>query len=157
MKPSVYIETSIVSYYTARPSRDLIIAGRQQMTRDWWENERHRYSLYVSALVLRESRQGEPSAARKREQVLRSIAVLETSEATEHLAAMLVKEGSIPSGYPEDALHIAVAATGEMDYLLTWNFRHINNAQTRSAIAGVVESFGLVCPVICTPEELKGE
>jgi hypothetical protein len=154
MKPRLYLETSIVSYYTGRASRDLITAGRQQITRDWWENDRRKYSLYVSALVLQESQRGEPSAAKKRQQALRGIPLLGTTSATEGLAEGLVKKGPIPPGYPEDALHIALASTGGMEYLLTWNFRHINNATMKSDIAKLVALFGYDCPVICTPEEL---
>ena len=154
MKPTLYLETSIVSYYTGRPSRDLIIAGRQQVTRDWWENERMKYSLYVSALVLLESQRGEPAAVKKREQALKGIPLVGTAEATAELAESLVKKGPIPREYPDDALHIALASTNGMDYLLTWNFRHINNATMKSDVAKIVTLFGYECPVICTPEEL---
>ena len=154
MKPTLYLETSIVSYYTGRPSRDLIIAGRQQITRDWWENERGKYSLYISALVLQESGRGEPEAVKRRQQTLRGIPLLGTTGATEELAEALVKKGPIPPGYPEDALHIALASTNGMDYLLTWNFRHINNATMKCDVARIVALFGHECPVICTPEEL---
>lgn len=154
MKPTLYLETSIVSYYTGRPSRDLVIAGRQQITRDWWEDERLKYSLYVSALVLRETQRGEPVAVKKREQALKGIPLLGMTGATEELAESLVKKGPIPQEYPEDALHIALASTSGMDYLLTWNFRHINNAAMKSDVTKIVTRFGYECPVICTPEEL---
>jgi hypothetical protein len=156
MKPILYLETSVVSYYTGRPSRDLIVAGRQQITRDWWENERHNYSLYVSALVLQESQRGEPEAIKKREQALKGIPLLGTTDQTEELAEALVTKGPIPAEYPEDALHIALASTNAAVYLLTWNFRHINNATMKSDVARIIASFGLECPVICTPEELLG-
>jgi hypothetical protein len=157
MKPTLYLETSIVSYYTGRPSRDLIVAGRQQITRDWWENERPKYSLYVSALVLQESQRGEPEAIKKREQALKGIPLLGTTDLTEELAGSLVKRGPIPAEYPEDALHIALACTNAVDYLLTWNFRHINNATMKSDVARIVAGFGFECPIICTPEELLGD
>ena len=154
MKSTLYVETSVVGYYTGRPSRDLIIAGRQQITRDWWENERREYSLYISALVLEECRRGEPEAIRKRQQALKGIPLLGTTSATAELAEALVKSGPIPPEYPEDALHIALASTNGMDYLLTWNFRHINNARTKSDVMRTVTHLGFECPVICTPEEL---
>ena len=154
MKPAIYVETSIIGYYTGRPSRDLIIAGRQQITRDWWENERLEYSLHVSALVLKECQRGEPEAIKRRQQALKGIPLLGTTDQTEELAKALVEKGPIPAQYPEDALHIALAATGNMDYLLTWNFRHINNAKTKSDVARIIGLFGHDCPVICTPEEL---
>jgi hypothetical protein len=156
MKPTVYVETSVVSYYTGRPSRDLIVAGRQEITRDWWENERRKYSLHVSALVLQESQRGEPEAVRKRQEALKGIPLLGTTDLTEQLADALVGKGPIPAEYPEDALHIALASTNAMDYLLTWNFRHINNAMMRSDVTRIISDFGLECPVICTPEELLG-
>jgi len=156
MKPMLYLETSVVSYYTGRPSRDLIVAGRQQITRDWWESERHNYSLYVSALVLQESLRGEPEAVKRREQALKGIPLLGTTDQTEKLAEALVKRGPIPAEYPEDALHIALASTNAAVYLLTWNFRHINNATMKSDVARIIAGFGFECPVICTPEELLG-
>ena len=154
MKPALYVETSIVGYYTGRPSRDLIIAGRQQITRDWWENERQKYVLHVSALVLQESQRGEPEAIKKREQALKGIPLLGMTDQTERLAEAPVKDGPIPPAYPEDALHIALASTNAMDFLLTWNFRHINNARMKSDVMRIVAGFGCECPVICTPEEL---
>jgi hypothetical protein len=154
MKPTLYIETSIVGYYAGRPSRDLIVAGRQQITRDWWENERQKYSLHISALVLQESQSGEPEAVRRREQALKGIPLLGTMSQTEKLAKALVEDGPIPREYPEDALHIAVAATNSMDFLLTWNFRHINNAKMKLDVMRLIARFGCECPVICTPEEL---
>jgi len=156
MRSTVYIETSIVGYYTGRPSRDLIIAGRQEITRHWWENERRKYSLYISALVLQESQRGEPEAAKKRREALKGIPLLGTTDLSEELADALVGKGPIPAKYPEDALHIALASTSEMDYLLTWNFRHINNAMMRADVTRIISDFGLKCPVICTPEELLG-
>mgnify|MGYP001021414645 CR=1 FL=1 len=154
MKPTLYIETSVIGYYTGRPSRDLILAGRQQITRDWWENERSEYSLHVSALVLEECRRGDSEATRRREQALKGIPLLGATDRTEELAEALVAKGPIPAQYPEDALHIALASTNSMTYLLTWNFRHINNARMKSDVARVIKLFGYDCPVICTPEEL---
>jgi predicted nucleic acid-binding protein len=156
MKPMLYLETSVVSYYTGRPSRDLIVAGRQQITRDWWENERHSYSLHVSALVLQECQRGEQEAIQRREKALRGIPLLGMTDRTEELAEALVRRGPIPPQYPEDALHIALASANAAVYLLTWNFRHINNATMKSDVAKIIASFGFECPVICTPEELQG-
>jgi len=86
MKPTLYVETSIVSYYTGRPSRDLIIAARQQITRDWWEKERQKYSLHISALVLRESQRGEPAAVKRRADALKGIPLVGMTVATQELA-----------------------------------------------------------------------
>jgi hypothetical protein len=155
MKPALYPDASVIGYCTGRPRRDLIIAGRQQITRDWWENERQKYSLHVSALVLQESQRGELEAVKRRELVLRGIPVLGTTEQTEESAEALVRNGPIPPEYPEDALHIALASTNAMSFLLTWNFRHINNARMKSDVMRIVARFGCNCPVICTPEELQ--
>jgi len=154
MKPTLYLETSVIGYYTGRPSRDLIVAGRQQITRDWWEHERQKYSLHISALVLQESQRGDPEAIGRREQALKGIPLLGTMGETVNLAEALVRNGPIPAEYPEDALHIALASTSRMSYLLTWNFRHINNARMKSDVMKIVARFGCECPVICTPEEL---
>jgi hypothetical protein len=132
----------------------LIVAGRQQITRDWWESERDKYSLHISALVLQESQRGESGAIKRRQEALEGIPLLGTTEVTEELAQALVTKGPIPAKCSEDALHIALASTNAMDYLLTWNFRHINNARTKSDVARIVARFGYECPVICTPEEL---
>ncbi|MBN1461448.1 MAG: type II toxin-antitoxin system VapC family toxin [Armatimonadetes bacterium] len=120
----------------------------------YWENERSGYSLHVSALVLEECQRGEPEAVRRREQVLKGLPLLGATDQTEELALALVEKGPIPAQYPEDALHIALASTNDMDYLLTWNSRHINNARMKSDVARIVGLFGYDCPVICTPEEL---
>jgi hypothetical protein len=132
------------------------VRDRQHCRRDGClaAGERQKYSLYVSALVLQESRRGEPAAVRKREQALKGIPLLGTTPATEELAEFLVTKGPIPREYPEDALHIALASTSEMEYLLTWNFRHINNATMKSDVARIVAFSGYECPVICAPEEL---
>jgi len=130
------------------------VAGRQQITHDWWENERDKYSLHISALVLQESGRGEPTAVRRRQEALEGMPILGTTGVTEDLAQALVQNGSIPAKCPEDALHIAIASTNAMDYLLTWNFRHINNARTKSDVAKIIAGFGYECPVICAPEEL---
>jgi hypothetical protein len=154
MKPTLYLETSIVSYYAGRPSRDLIVAARQQVTRDWWENQRRDFALYVSALVQQESQRGDPADVRKRQRALKGIPLLRITPEAEELAEALMQTGPIPREYPDDALHIAVASTSGMDFLLTWNFRHINNARMKPQVAGIVARFGYEYPVVCTPQEL---
>ncbi len=157
MSALVYVETSVISYYAARPSRDIIVAGRQQITRDWWENTRTQFKTYISVLVLKEAKDGDAGASKKRLDILEGFPVLDVNEEAEKLAASLVKSGPIPEQSPEDALHISIATVNGMDYLLTWNFNHINNAQMKSGIAKIAENHGYDCPVICTPEELIGE
>ena len=156
MKASVYIESSVISYLAARPSRDVVIAGRQAISHDWWNNQRHRFDLRLSALVEEEIGRGDQEAAKRRQSFVAEIPSLAISDQAAKLAERLLSEGVIPAGSENDALHIGVAAAHGADFLLTWNFRHINNAEVKSAIARVVESHGFVCPQICSPEELGG-
>ena len=153
----MYIETSVISYYTSKPSRDLVIAGRQEITREKWPKILGFFEPHISALVIQEAEQGNQNAARERLEAISSLPVLSISELTEELASILIKKEAIPPGVPEDALHIAVAAVNGMDYLLTWNFAHINNAQMKSKIISIIEEHGYQCPIICSPEELLGE
>ena len=157
MRPSIYIESSIISYLASQPSRDVIIATRQVISHDWWTNHRQRFDLRISALVEEEISRGDDEAAQRRMRWVAGISSLVISEHAMELAERLLAEGAIPVGSEEDALHVAIAAAQGADYLLTWNFRHINNAERKSDIARVVESFGFVCPQICSPEELGGD
>ena len=155
MKPSIYLETSLVSYLTAQPSRDLIVAAHQQLTRDWWIR-RDAYSLFVSQIVLEEAGRGDPEAARLPLVAIGDLPLLEVSGAAVDLASALMVEGAVPATAPLDALHIAVAAVHGMDFVLTWNFKHLANAAMRLAIEGACARHGYGPPVICTPEELLG-
>ncbi len=155
MKPKVYIETSVISYLTARPSRDVVIAGRQEVTREWWEEHSTKFALYVSMLVMEEAKGGNPSAAKERVDAMSEIPVLQITDDAEKLAEKLISANLIPGESAEDALHIAIATINAMDFLLTWNFSHINNAFTKKKIIETVESLGYESPVICSPEELE--
>lgn len=157
MKPKIYIETSVVSYLTARPSRDLIIAANQQITQDWWQVRRTEFDLYVSQLVVQEAGSGDPTAAQERLQVLDEMPLLELTEDAVTVAEKLVQEGALPPNAVEDALHIAVAVLNGMDYLLTWNFKHLANATMRYKIEQVCRQMGYEPPIICTPQELLEE
>jgi hypothetical protein len=156
MPSSVYIETSVISYYTARPSRDIVTAARQTITQEWWENARDKYDLYVSVLVVEEAKDGGVDAAQRRSAAISGLPILQINEAAEQLAKRLANEGAIPLASPEDALHISLATVHGMDFLLTWNFRHINNAEMKARIRTVIETAGYESPVICSPEELGG-
>jgi len=156
MKAKIYIETSIVSYYTSRPSGDIITAARQQVTREWWEEGRNQLDTYISTLVLEEAKGGDPDAAESRLAALKGIPVLEITAEAEELASAFVKFGPIPETHAEDALHIALAVINGMDFLVTWNFHHINNARMKKEIIRVAEENGYECPIICSPEELQG-
>ena len=157
MNRSVYIESSVISYLTAWPSRDLVIAGRQAVTAEWWSHHRLRYDVYVSPLVVEEISAGDVSAAEERLRVVADIPNVSIVAEAKSLALELLASNAVPAGSIRDALHIAIAATEGIDYLVTWNFKHINNASTRTVIADVVSGSGLICPVLCSLEELMGE
>lgn len=153
MKAKVYLETTIPSYLMAWRSRDLIKAAHQEATHEWWEN-RSRFELYISQVVVRESAGGDPEAAAKRLQALAGIPMLDVTDNAEALASDLMERGPLPKKAAADALHIAVATVHGMDYLLTWNCTHIANAVTRGEIESVCRENGLAPPTICTPIEL---
>jgi len=154
---SVYIETTIPSYYTGRRPRDLVLAARQQLTIDWWDQHREEYELFSSQVVLDETRRGDPDAAAKREEFLMGIPLLDISERVIEVAEDLVLSGIIPKRVSDDAYHIACAGVHRVDYLLTWNCAHIANPHNRRRIRQQLAGHGLEMPVICTPEELIGD
>ncbi len=154
MKPRVYLETTIASYLTARPSRDLIAAANQHMTHDWWRNHREMFDLYISQFVLEEASAGDQEAAARRLAVLENLPQLDVTEAVQHLAQELVTRVPLPANAQVDALHIAVATIHGMEYLVTWNCTHIANAILRHRIEAICRAAGYEPPTICTPQEL---
>ena len=157
MKVKIYLETTIASYLTARPSRGLIVAAHQQITQEWWETRQQKFDIFISELVVREAGAGDKVAARKRIEALDNIPLLGLNEEVLHLAHELVQGGPVPESAKEDALHIALATVHGMDYILTWNCRHIANAEMRTGVTSICISQGYETPVICTPEELMGD
>ena len=157
MKPKVYIETTIVSYLTAWPSRDLIRAAHQHITREWWQHGAPEFDLYSSQAVLHESSGGDPEAAAQRLKALEGVAVLELTMEASDLAEQLLEQAALPRKAAVDALHIAIAVVSGMDYLLTWNCTHIANATMRGRIESICRSSGYEPPIICTSEELMGD
>jgi predicted nucleic acid-binding protein len=154
MKPKIYIETSIISYLTARQSRDIIIAAHQQITEEWWRTKRHSFDLYASQLVIREASAGDEEQARKRLKTLEETELLEVTENALSLAKVFIEKGAVPQKAAEDALHISIAVVNGIDYLISWNCKHIANAKMRSKIQQVCLSCGYEPIIICTPEEL---
>jgi len=154
VKRRVYIETTIVSYLVARPSRDLVVAGHQEATRGLWPRLGAEFDSYVSALVYQESGRGAPEQAERRLAAIKPFAMLDVNDEAESLAAKLLAGSAIPHEHPEDALHIALAAVNGMDVLVTWNFTHLNNPFTRLMIRQVLENEGYRSPEICSPDEL---
>ncbi len=157
MKPIVYVETSFVSYLTARPSRDVVALGRQEVTRRWWETRRREFSLLISPVVLEEARQGDPDHAKARLLVLANLPVVDISPTARLIASALLKEKALPAKAAVDALHIAIAGASRRQFLLTWNFRHIANAQSRGKIEAILKRFDINPPLLCTPDQLLGE
>ena len=154
MMKSIYLESSIVSYLAARPNRDLVVAGNQQVTRDWWETRRGGYELYVSDVVVAECAAGDPTAAAERGLFLADLPVLATTEESEALADALLSAMALPKRAALDALHIALAATNGIDILLTWNCAHIANPFMQPQINAACMEFGVMPPTICTPLQL---
>ena len=154
MKPKVYVETSVISYLTSRPSRDIVIAGHQQTTQDWWQNCRKTFDLVASQLVIREARAGDSLASEQRLAVLKEVQLLSVTEEAVFLANTFIETGIMPQKAAEDALHIAIAVTNSVDYLLTWNCRHIANAVIRKQVERICRARDYEPVIICTPEEL---
>lgn len=154
MKPPVYLETTIPSYLTAWPSRDLIMAAHQQLTREWWDGRRADFDLFVSQFVLDEAGLGDPEAAKRRLELVAPLPLLGPTEDVYELAGQLIKHVPLPPKAGTDALHIAIAAVNGMDFLLTWNCTHIANAEFRENIETICRLAGFESPVICTPVEL---
>ena len=154
MKPTVYIETSVVSYLTARPSRDLIIAAHQQITRDWWDIALPKCEAFISAIVLEEAAKGDPEAARLRLKQLDSFQVLEVFEEVRKLAEAYFAATQLPERARADSYHLALASWHGLDYLVSWNCTHIVSGRVRMLVEEINATFGIRTPIICTPEEL---
>ncbi len=157
MKSSVYIETTIPSYLTAWRSPELIMAANQEATRSWWEVSRSHFELFISQVVLEEASAGDKEAAKRRLSYIEGLPELDVSTEAETLASRLLVESALPKKAETDALHIAVATVHGMEYLLTWNCRHIANAVMRPKIEEISRAAGYEPPVICTPLELMEE
>jgi predicted nucleic acid-binding protein len=156
VKRKIYVETSVISYLTARPSKTIIGAAHQQLTLAWWEKSAQ-YDLMVSEVVIRECGAGDSESAKKRLDVVRNLPLLLITDQAIKIAEALINEKIVPLKAIEDALHIAIATAHGMDYLVTWNCRHIANPEIQRGIASYLENIGTALPFICTPEELLGE
>jgi hypothetical protein len=156
-RAKVYLESTVISYLAGRPSRDLIVAAHQQLTQDWWETERARFDLFISQLVIDEISAGDQVVAQKRLSFVEGIPLVSVTEEVSLLAEQFLASKSLPAKAAKDAAHVAVATVHGLDYLMTWNCKHIANATIQRAITGVCLAAGLELPVICTPEELREE
>lgn len=158
MKPAVYVENSVISYLTARKAqKNVRVAGHQDVTREWWNTKRHQFDLYASAVVVEEAQDGDAGAAAARLEIIAQLKLLEVTQAARDLAAVLLDETRLPAKATADALHIATAAVHGMDYLITWNCRHIANAVIFRSVERACRQNGYEPPVMCTPEELMLE
>ncbi len=155
-KQTVYIETTIPSFLTARLSNNLISVGKQEVTRKWWETRKDKYSLYISELVLSESMKGDITASEKRLKAIEELPLLAIDNESIQLTEKIMETGIIPSRAAADAAHIAIASRHGVDYLLTWNCSHIANAEILRRICFIVSEAGYYLPIICTPDELFG-
>lgn len=153
MKPRVYVETSVVSYLTAQPSRDIVIAGRQQVTREWWAEAPERFDLVTSDLVLQEAGGGGATVP-GRVDALASFVRLDETAAARRLTERLVSRGAVPTRAALRVAHVAAAAVHGIDYLVTWDFTYIANAVTRRRIEAECRRAGFACPVVCGPDAL---
>ena len=157
MKETVYIETSILGYLTARSTKNLILAANIEVTKDWWQNRRGIFELYASLVVVDEAVLGDPEIAAKRLTILQDIELLEPTEAAQELTIQLLTKSNLPDKAANDAAHIALATVHGMDYLLTWNCKHIANVQIQKKLSQICSDFGYELPRIGTPYELMGE
>ena len=157
MKPLLYLETTIPSYLTSRPSRDLIVAARQQITLDWWLRRRDDFRVFVSQIVLDEAAEGDRQAATARLSTMKRLPLLAVNEDVISLTQMLIKRKALPKKATRDAGHIAVSAVHGMHFLLTWNCTHLANAEIFESVGTICASEGYRCPIICTPAELLGQ
>ena len=155
MKPKVYIETSVVSYLTAWPRRDLIVAAHQALTVEWWRRGLPRYQPVISQFVLDEAALGDADAARDRLDALAHFPLISAPAAEiERIAVALVARHALPAKARYDALHVAVCACAGVDYLATWNYKHLANANKLALVERVCRDCGYEPARIVTPSEL---
>ena len=152
--PKLYLETTIPSYLTARRSPLARIAADQQTTQDWWDFRRQEYEMFVSEAVLDEAADGDSDFAAHRLGMLTGLPRLQTTPEADALVELLLRSDIIPAKAATDAVHLALSAAHRMDYLLTWNCKHIHNLKLERRIEAACEVFGFTCPIICTPAEL---
>jgi hypothetical protein len=151
----VYVETTVVGNIAGRIHPNPDVASRQRITREWWKTATVRYRIVTSQLTVDESSDGDPSAATERLEVLQGLPLLDESDDAEMLAELLIDRKAVPASEPRDALHIAIAAANGVQFIATWNFKHILNPHLQAQITGTCREAGFIPPVICTPEQLK--
>jgi hypothetical protein len=154
MKEKLYLETTVVSYYTSRPSNDVMVLARQRITEQWWAQALARFDFFISETVLEEAADGNPEMARRRLSAIKSFPLLDIDTEVMRVYDIYVARLRIPRRALRDAVHLAVASVHSMDYLVTWNCAHIANGETIRKLMQVNNDLGVSIPVIVTPEEL---
>ena len=153
-KPTVYIESTVISYYANQRSKNLIVAAYQEITADWWENELNKFQPCISQFTIEEISRGDSVAAKKRLNAVRNFSLLDLPDEVFNLARRYLKEVQIPRKSQLDAFHISASVVNRMEYILSWNFHHIANVFVKEKIRKINDQIGIETPVICTPEEL---
>jgi predicted nucleic acid-binding protein len=156
MKSRIYLDTSVISYFVARPSKDVIQQAHQKLSKEWWRQFHARHQLYISVYVLDEIEKGNKEAAAKRLKAIEGLPILDTSDSVERLAKVILKELSIPEKSRLDGYHLAIAALNSQDYIVSWNFKHMANSRVRSVFKMICSEEGIICPEISSPEEMIG-
>ena len=154
MKESIYLETTVVSYYTSKPSRDIIVLAHQEITRQWWSMAIKRYDVFISEVVTEEAMLGNQEAVKRRLEELKDFSHLKLNDKVEGMAQVYMEKLEIPEKSFRDAAHLAVASVHNIDYLVTWNCTHLANGKVIKKLMKINESFGIHTPIICMPEEL---
>jgi len=157
LKAKVYVETSVISYLTARPNNDIRAMANQNVTIEWWETQRLNFDLFISEFVVAEASIGDPDAVQRRLAAIADIMELQATEEVRVLGQQLIRCNALPENAEVDAYHVAIATVNGIDYLLTWNCAHIANAHTRPRIEAACRALGYEPPIICTPQELTEE
>lgn len=154
MKPSLYLETTVPSYLVGGIANDLIAAGHIEATKRWWSDEREKYKVFVSSVVHEEINRGNPDIASERRKIIAGLASLRVTRATVQLARQLFNDLKLPDAARPDAFHLALTCQYEIDFLLTWNMKHIAGGHVRRTLENLRRATGIMIPTICTPEEL---
>lgn len=157
MKESLYLETTVVSYYTSKPSRDIIVLAHQEITREWWYKAIKRFDCFISEVVVEEVSLGDRESAKRRLEELKNFPHLELNDKVEEMAQVYMERLEFPKKSFRDAVHLAVASVHNIDYLITWNCTHLANGEVIKKLMKINGSFGIHTPIICTPEELMEE
>lgn len=153
LRPTVLVETTVLSYLVSRRSRNPVYAAQQVLTREWWKR-RQEFALFTSTTVREESQLGDPREVKKRLAIARTMDLLPLTTEAEELAAILIRRGALPRKAQTDALHLAIAAVSRMEYMASWNYWHLVNGHIQQQVYRVISGLGYNMPDIRTPRGL---